>query len=84
MTSRKYCFVKINQATKNRVKFADDTTLVVGSVGDVLIMKKDGNNSLIKYMLYIPRIKCNLLSIGQLLEKNYMIHMENKILRILD
>ena len=53
-------------------------------MGDVLIMKKDGNNSLIKYMLYIPRIKCNLLSIGQLLEKNYIILIENKILRILD
>ncbi|XP_012575012.1 uncharacterized protein [Cicer arietinum] len=29
-------------------------------------------------------IKCNLLSIGQLLERNYMIRMENKVLRVLD
>ena len=54
MISRKDLFVKINQATKNRVKFADDTTLADDIVGDVLIMKKDGSHSLIKYVLYIP------------------------------
>ena len=76
--------MRINQATKNRVRFADDTTLAADGVGDVLIMKKDVSHSLIKYVLYIPGIRCNLLSIGQLLEKNYTIQMENKVLRIFD
>ena len=34
--------------------------------------------------LYIPGIKCNLLSIGQLLEKGFEIHLEDKILRVVD
>lgn len=34
-------------------------------------------------MFYILGIKCNLLSIGQLLEKGYKIHMEDKALRIM-
>nr|XP_004516686.1 uncharacterized protein LOC101512199 [Cicer arietinum] len=84
MTGRKDWFVKINQATRSRVKFTDDTTLAADGVGDVLIMRRDGGHSLIKDMLYIPGIKCNLLSIGQLLERNYMIRMENKVLRVLD
>ncbi|XP_073225527.1 uncharacterized protein [Cicer arietinum] len=84
MTGRKDWFVKINQATRSRVKFADDTTLATDGVGDVLIMRRDGGHSLIKDVLYIPGIKCNLLSIGQLLERNYMIRMENKVLRVLD
>nr|XP_004510483.1 uncharacterized protein LOC101513653 [Cicer arietinum] len=64
MTGRKDWFVKINQATRSRVKFADDTTLAADGVGDVLIMRRDGGHSLIKDVLYIPGIKCNLLSIG--------------------
>ncbi|XP_073221577.1 uncharacterized protein [Cicer arietinum] len=84
MTRRKDWFVKINQATRSRVKFADDTTLAADGIGDVLIMRRDGGHSLIKDVLYIPGIKCNLLSIGQLLERNYMIRMENKVLRVLD
>ena len=35
MTGRKVWFVEINHATKNRVKFADDTILAADSVGDV-------------------------------------------------
>ncbi|XP_073221582.1 uncharacterized protein [Cicer arietinum] len=84
MTGRKDWFVKINQATRSRVKFTDDTTLAADGVDDVLIMRRDGGHSLIKDVMYIPGIKCNILSIGQLLERNYMIWMENKVLRVLD
>ena len=70
MTGRKDWFVKINEAMKIKVKFMDDTTLAADGVSDVLIKENDGGHSLIKYVLYIHVIKCNLLCIGQLLEKN--------------
>lgn len=69
---------------KNEVKFADDTTLVEEVMYDVSIERRDNEHSLIKDVLYIPRIKCNLINIGQLLEKDYKIHMENKMLRFMD
>ncbi|XP_050908040.1 uncharacterized protein LOC127121626 [Lathyrus oleraceus] len=84
MTGRKDWFVQINQAAKSKVKFVDDTTLSVEGVGDVLIGKRNGGHSRIKDVLYISRIKCNLLSIGQLLERGYKICLEDKILRVLD
>lgn len=84
MTGRRDWYVKINHVVKNKVKFADDTTLAVDGNNDVLIMRRDGGHSFIKYVLYIPGIKCNLLSLGQLLEKGYKIHMENKMLHIMD
>lgn len=46
-------FVKINRAMKNKVKFADDTTLIADGISDVLIMRIDGEHSLIKYVLFI-------------------------------
>lgn len=84
ITGKKDWFVKINCAMKNKVKFADDIILAAGGIGDVLIMRRDGGYSLIKDVLYIPGIKCNLLSIGQFLEKGYKIHMENKGMRVMD
>jgi hypothetical protein len=44
---------------KNKVKFTDDTTLAADGIRDGLIMRRNNGYSL---------IKCNLLSIFQLLE----------------
>lgn len=78
MKGRKDWFIKINCVMKNKVMFADDTTLEADGIDDVLIVRRDAGYSLIKYVLYILGIKFNLLCIGQLLEKRYKIHMENK------
>lgn len=84
MTGRKKWFIKINQSMKNKVKFADDSILVTKGIGDVSIRRMNGKKSLMSHVLYIPGIKCNILSIGQMLEKNYKIHMEYKVLRFID
>jgi hypothetical protein len=70
MTGRKDWFVSLTSTKNNNVRFADDSTVAVKGVGDVSIKRKDGKLSLISNVLYIPGMKCNLLSIGQLLEKD--------------
>ncbi|GAU29444.1 hypothetical protein TSUD_150140 [Trifolium subterraneum] len=50
MTGRRDWFVSINKSMKSKVKFGNDSTLAAEGVGDVLIMRKDGKQSLI----YIP------------------------------
>ena len=82
MTVQKDWFVKISRAMNNKVKLAYGITLMANGIGGILITRKDGGHSLIKGVLYILGIKCNLLIIGQLLEKGYKIHMENKRLYI--
>lgn len=84
MTGRKDWFIIISHATNNKVKFVDVTTLAAEGINDVSIKRKDNKHSLINHELYITGIKCNLLSIGQFLEKGYTIHMENKALCVID
>jgi len=84
MSGRKDWFVNIKPSMKNMVKFANDNTLAAEGVGDVLIMRKDGKRSVISNVLYIPGMKSNLLSIGQLVEKNYKVSIEDKMMRVLD
>lgn len=84
MWGRKYWFVIVNHAMKNKLKSTVDTTLATEGTGDVPIEIRGGRYSLIKNVLYIPGIKCNILCIVQLLERGYKIHMENKELRVMD
>jgi hypothetical protein len=84
MTGRKDWFVNLTSTQNNNVRFADDSIVAVKGVGDVSIKRKDGKLSLISNVLYIPGMKCNLLRIGQLLEKDYKIVMEKKLLNVFD
>ncbi|KAK2359039.1 hypothetical protein QL285_096166 [Trifolium repens] len=84
MTGRKDWFSSFNQSHENKVKFANDSTLSAEASGVVCIRSKDGRQAFINDVLYIPGMKCNLLSIGQLLEKDYKIVMENKVMRLMD
>lgn len=83
MIGRKYWFVTTNCDMKNKVKFTNDTTLKDDGINDIFITRRDSGHSLIKDVLYIPGIKCNLLSICQFLVNDYKIHMENKALSIM-
>src|SRR3954467_2755777 len=69
---------------KNMVKFTNDNTLAAEGIGDVLIMRKDGKMSVISNVLYIPGMKSNLLSIAQLVEKNYKVSIEDKMMRVVE
>jgi hypothetical protein len=84
MTGRKDWFVNLTKTQNNNVRFADDSTVAVKGIGDVSIKRKDGKHSLISNVLYILGMKCNLLSIGQFLEKDFKIVMEKKLLNVFD
>jgi hypothetical protein len=43
------------------------------------VQRKDGHGAVINDVLYVPKMKSSLISLGQLLEKNYSMKMENKI-----
>ena len=52
--------------------------------GKILIRLKNENHQFISNVYYVPNMKNNILSMGQLLEKCYDIHMRNHSLSIKD
>lgn len=48
------------------------------------INRKDGRNAIVEEMLLVPGMKCNLLSVGQLIEKCFSIKMEDGSLKLVD
>ena len=69
---------------RNNVKFANENTLTSEGICDILIRRKDGKREVISIVLYIPGMKSNLLGIRQLIEKNYKMLIEDKMMKVLD
>ena len=69
MIGHKDWFVCLDERMKSKVRFADDSTMLAEGIGNVLIQRKDGKETCIEDVLYVPGISSNLLSLGQLLQK---------------
>ena len=76
MTGDKSLFVELKQMSAN-VTFGDDSKVPVQGKGKISILLKDGSYQFISDVYYVPNLKSNILSLGQLLEKDYDIHMKN-------
>ncbi|XP_019450621.1 PREDICTED: uncharacterized protein LOC109352893 [Lupinus angustifolius] len=66
MTNHKEWLKDFDSTKKSRVKFADDSSLSAEGAGSVVIMRKNGSKAIVSNVLYVPKMKYNLLSIGQL------------------
>jgi len=53
-------------------------------IDKVLIHRKDGKKASITDVLYVPNMKSNLISIGQLLQKGYTMKMEAQAMKLYD
>ncbi|KAK2365584.1 putative mitochondrial protein [Trifolium repens] len=84
MTGNKKWFLKLDYSVKRNIKFADNSQVTSAGVGTVLVKRKDGQESTINEVLYVPSMASNLISLGQLLEKGYTMKMANRELRIYD
>ena len=69
MTEKMDWFINLNESSKSRFRFANDSTLTIEGIGRVAFKGKDGKDIVIEEVLFVPSIKTNLLSLGQLLEK---------------
>jgi len=84
MTGHREWFVNIDDKVKSKIKFADNSSVTAEGIGKVIVQRKDGQHSFINDLLYVPNMKNNLLSLGQLLEKGYSLQMEDSQLKMLD
>nr|GEU97808.1 retrovirus-related Pol polyprotein from transposon TNT 1-94 [Tanacetum cinerariifolium] len=76
MTGEEDLFVEMEQS-KGDVTFGDESKAPVKGKVKVLIQAKDGSHQYISDVYNVPNLKSNILSVGQLLEKNYDIHFKD-------
>ena len=80
----KKLFVDMEEDVHSNVKFSDSSKVPMKRRGKIMFKSKNGEQEYISNVYYIPELKSNILSIGQLLEKGHTIQMEDSTLTLKD
>ncbi|KAL0348006.1 UNVERIFIED_CONTAM: hypothetical protein Sangu_1028400 [Sesamum angustifolium] len=73
MTYNKGAFQTLDESFKTNVKLGDNHIVKVEGKGSVAINTKKGTR-IINDVMYIPNLRTNLFSVGQMMEKGYALH----------
>ncbi|XP_022635985.1 uncharacterized protein LOC111241590 [Vigna radiata var. radiata] len=84
MCGKMSMFVELDKSIEGNVAFGDESKVAVKGKGNVLIRLKNGEHQFTSNVYYVPSMKSNILSLGQLLEKGYDIQLKNNNLSIRD
>jgi hypothetical protein len=84
MCGYKHMFTKIEEIVEGHVSFGDASKVKVKGQGEILIQCKDENERFISNVYYVPDMKSNILSLGQLLERGYIVFMKERTLYLRD
>jgi hypothetical protein len=77
-------FMKLGEPIRGNVTFADHSKVAIKGKCMILIKLKDESHQFIGDVYYIPTMKSNILSLRQLLEKEYEIKIRDRTLTLLD
>ena len=69
MTGNKELFSSLDTSIQSEVKLGNDCKVKVNGKGVIVVYVKDGKRRTIHDVYYVLGLMCNLLSVGQLLEK---------------
>ena len=73
MTRNKNLIANFDQAVKIEVKLGTDKTMDVDGKGVVNILAKHGEPKIILEVYYVPSLKHNFISVGQLTQKGHKV-----------
>eukprot|EP00253_Pinus_taeda_P024649 PITA_24649 len=84
MTGNIALFFALDQNVKSEVTLGTDSKISVMGKGEVKIFTKKGEKKTIADVYYVSGMRCNLLSIGQLVHKGYNFKFKNDVCTIMD
>lgn len=84
MSGDKSVFSILDESFRDNVKFGNNSTVSVMGKGQEILLTKSNVAQTMSNVLFVPDLKANLLSIGQLQEKGYEVTIKNGVCRILD
>lgn len=76
--------IDFDSRRRKKIRYVDDKYLNAEAMGNVKVKVKNGKTVLIKDVWYVPGIKSNLMSVGQLIEKGFSVVMKDNFLKLYD
>jgi len=84
MTRNKTWLKEVDLGRNTKVKLADHRVLVAEGMKNIAIEGKNGKMTIIEEVLYVPGMQCNLLSVGQFVQKGYSVTMKDNTFKLFD
>jgi hypothetical protein len=84
MCGHKHLFKEMRKVEDGHVSFGDPSKVEVNGQGTVCYLQKSGLVGSIQDVYYVPDLKTNILSMGQLMEKDYSVLMKDRVLHLKD
>ena len=84
MTGKKNLFYELDESFKGNVRFGDDSRIRIERRGKILLNSKGDTQITLMNVLYTPKLKANIMSLGCLDEQGCQITLGKGILTIRD
>jgi hypothetical protein len=84
MTGIRSALSQLNDTVTGSVSFGDGSTVKICGLGSVVLQAKQGQHKVLTSVYYIPRLKSNIISLGQLEEGGCDIRLFAGRLTVLD
>ncbi|XP_047173234.1 uncharacterized protein LOC124841095 [Vigna umbellata] len=84
MIGKRDWFVKMSESSHGKIRFVDNNSLSAEGIGKVVLRADDGREIMVEDVLYVPGLKANHFSLGQLLQKGFNITMKDNCLSVFD
>ena len=84
MTKNKSCFVQLDETIKSKVTLGDGNVQTVEGKGTIAVKTQNGSQKYIHDVFYVLGLTQNLLSVGQLIHKNYKVIFDDDKCNIID
>ena len=84
MTGNLEIFSSLDEIVKSDVTLGNDNKVEVKGKENINILTKKAGKKHISNVYFVPSLKYNLLSIGQLVEKGYRVSFKNQACTILE
>ena len=84
MTGNLEYFSRIDRSITGKVKFGDDSRIDITSRGSINFVTKNGESKTISDVYYIPKLRSNIISLGQATESGCEVTMKGDLLFLYD
>eukprot|EP00253_Pinus_taeda_P022088 PITA_22088 len=84
MTGNIAMFSNLDEDVKSEVTIGTNSKISVKGKGRVSIQAGNGEHMIVPEVYYVPSLKCNLLSIGKLIDKGYNVFFKDDMCTIRD
>jgi hypothetical protein len=84
MTASEEKFSELNRSVHGTVKFGDASTVEIKGRGSVIFDTSSGEHKVLTEVYFIPKLRSNIISLGQLDEIGCKYSAENGVMEVLD